>query len=341
MVLLGGAPHRIRLLASAALIAAAFVATGMAGYIDALASVSIRARPQFAELVNGFKALILDDAVRKSFFANLSTCQNQMEQYLPCLSQPSFPFFALSLAAAVCGTRSRNAVFRAISIYSVLLVFGLWFLGVAGSIHLFGAFHEFSVQHIAFAASVFTVLPLMIAADWLLDEARAFAWPLFIPPAIAAASITLFVVIPDIYVKHYPSLFRAVITGRYKGDAETPIIRYLREQVGLRPGAEFRGSVATYLGQSETMSRLTTERDRYQRIAESPTLSLVGHAEPSSEHRPMAVRHSKLRRIRAHDNKGAGPVHRRAVKREAVRLPHRPSRRDRPDILRMIGVAMC
>lgn len=270
VVLLGGAPHRIRLLASAALIAAAFVATGMAGYIDALASVSIRARPQFAELVNGFKALILDDAVRKSFFANLSTCQNQMEQYLPCLSQPSFPFFALSLAAAVCGTRSRNAVFRAISIYSVLLVFGLWFLGVAGSIHLFGAFHEFSVQHIAFAASVFTVLPLMIAADWLLAEARAFAWPLFIPPAIAAASITLFVVIPDIYVKHYPSLFRAVITGRYKGDAETPIIRYLREQIGLRPGAEFRGSVATYLGQSETMSRLTSERDRYQRIAESP-----------------------------------------------------------------------
>jgi hypothetical protein len=185
--------------------------------------VSIRARPQFAELVNGFKALILDDAVRKSFFANLSTCQNQMEQYLPCLSQPSFPFFALSLAAAVCGTRSRNAVFRAISIYSVLLVFGLWFLGVAGSIHLFGAFHEFSVQHIAFAASVFTVLPLMIAADWLLAEARAFAWPLFIPPAIAAASITLFVVIPDIYVKHYPSLFRAVITGRYKGDADHSI----------------------------------------------------------------------------------------------------------------------
>ena len=71
-------------------------------------------------------------------------------------------------------------------------------------------------------------------------------------------------------MKHYPSLFRAVITGRYKGDAETPIIRYLREQIGLQPGAEFRGSVATYLGQSETMFRLTAERDRYQRIAESP-----------------------------------------------------------------------
>jgi len=271
ILLLAGATHRIRLLAMGTFVIAVFILSGIAGYVDALASVSIRARPQFAELLNGFKALIFDDAVRKSFLENLSTCQNQMEQYLPCVTQRSFVFFALSLAAAASGTWSRNAIFRAISIYSALLVFGLWFLGVAASIRLFGAFHEVSVQHLAFAASVFTVLPLMITADWLLDKARAFAWLIFVPPAIAAASIILLVVFPATYVRYYPSMmFSAIINGRYNGDAETPIIRYLEQHIGLQRGTDFRGSVATYLGQSETISRLSSENDRYRRIADSP-----------------------------------------------------------------------
>jgi hypothetical protein len=282
VVLLLGAPHRMRLLATVALIAAFFVVAGFAGYIEALASVSMRAKPQFADLVSGLRALVSDDAVRASFVSNILGCEGQMTQYLPCISTPSFPFFAFSLAAALCGMRSSNAVFRAISIYSVLLQLGLRFFGAAEPLRLFGNFHEVAVLHVAFAASTFTVLPFMIAGDWLLRRARAFAWPMFLVPSVTAAAIIVFVVVPDYVRKSYASIRSAIINGGYKGDAETPIIRYLQRHIGLQPGGEFRGSVVTYLGQSETMSRLLPDidTDRYVRIADSPLYLFMATQNP-------------------------------------------------------------
>ena len=135
--------------------------------------------------------------------------------------------------------RSSNAVFRAISIYSVLLQLGLRFAGAAEPIRLFGNFHEIAVLHIAFAASTFIVLPFMIAGDWLLRRARAFAWPMFLVPSVAAAAIILFVVVPDYVRKHFPSIRSTIINGGYKGDAQTPIIRYLQRHIGLQPGENF------------------------------------------------------------------------------------------------------
>ena len=281
VVLLLSAPNRLRLLALGMLIAAVFVLMGVAGYIDALVAVSVRPRPRFADLLNGLEALIFDDAVRASFLASLSSCKGLMVRYLPCIGQPSFPFFALSLVAAACGTRSANASFRTLSIYSILLQLCLWFLSAAELIKLFGSFHAVAaVQHIAFAASVFTVLPFMIAADWLLRARQAFAWPMFLVPAAAAVAITLLVVIPHPYVRNYPSVLAAIIYGGYKGDAETPIIRYLRQHVGLQPGATFRGSVATYLGQSETMTKLWAETDRYRKIQNSPMFLFIATQNP-------------------------------------------------------------
>jgi len=282
VILLLGAPHRARLLATVALIAAFFITTGLAGYIEALTSVSMRAQPQLADLVNGLRLLVSDEAVRASFVSTLLVCQGQMSQYVPCISTPSFLLFAFSLAAAVCGIRSSNAVFRAISIYSVLLQLGLRFAGAAEPIRLFGNFHEIAVLHIAFAASTFIVLPFMIAGDWLLRRARAFAWPMFLVPSVAAAAIILFVVVPDYVRKHFPSIRSTIINGGYKGDAQTPIIRYLQRHIGLQPGGEFRGSVATYLGQSETMSRLLPDidTDRYIRISDSPLYLFIATQNP-------------------------------------------------------------
>ena len=119
VILLLGAPHRARLLATVALIAAFFITTGLAGYIEALTSVSMRAQPQLADLVNGLRLLVSDEAVRASFVSTLLVCQGQMSQYVPCISTPSFLLFAFSLAAAVCESalqmrsseRSRSTVF--------------------------------------------------------------------------------------------------------------------------------------------------------------------------------------------------------------------------------------
>ena len=203
VILLLGAPHRARLLATVALIAAFFITTGLAGYIEALTSVSMRAQPQLADLVNGLRLLVSDEAVRASFVSTLLVCQGQMSQYVPCISTPSFLLFAFSLAAAVCESALQMRSSERSRSTSVLLQLGLRFAGAAEPIRLFGNFHEIAVLHIAFAASTFIVLPFMIAGDWLLRRARAFAWPMFLVPSVAAAAIILFVVVPDYVRKHF------------------------------------------------------------------------------------------------------------------------------------------
>ena len=238
VILLLGAPHRARLLATVALIAAFFITTGLAGYIEALTSVSMRAQPQLADLVNGLRLLVSDEAVRASFVSTLGLPGTDVAV---CALHFDTELSALCLLAGRrrVRIRSSNAVFRAISIYSVLLQLGLRFAGAAEPIRLFGNFHEIAVLHIAFAASTFIVLPFMIAGDWLLRRARAFAWPMFLVPSVAAAAIILFVVVPDYVRKHFPSIRSTIINGGYKGDAQTPIIRYLQRHIGLQPGENF------------------------------------------------------------------------------------------------------
>jgi hypothetical protein len=162
------------------------------------------------------------------------------------------------------------------------LQLGLWFLGVSETIRLLGSFHDVvAVLHVAFAASVFTVLPFMIAADWVLRRTPALAWPMFLVPTAAAIAIIMLVVIPHPYVQtSYPSVWDAIVKGGYKGDLQTPIIRYLKEHIGLKPGAVFRGSVATYLGQSETMTKLWPETDRYRKIPNSPLYLFLATQNP-------------------------------------------------------------
>jgi hypothetical protein len=270
VVLLVALPQRGRMLMLAAGLALAFVATGMAGYLDALMAVSARPLGQWIDLLNGLKALLLEPETRAQMLANLSTCKGQMRNYLPCIEQPSIVFFGGSLAAALYGLASANRVSRAICAYAMLLQASLWFLGAAERIDLFGSLHSIAVQAEAFPTTNFVVLPFMIAADAMLRRARSLAWPILALPAAAAVAITLLVVIPHPYVRLYPSLIGTIASGGYKGNAETAIVRRLRENIALQSSGEFRGSVATHFGYSQTMSRLMPDADRYRRALQSP-----------------------------------------------------------------------
>jgi hypothetical protein len=185
-VLLVALPHRGRLLMLVTGLVLAFVVSGMASYLDALIVVSPRPMGRWIDLLNGLEALLADPETRARMLANLSTCQGQMRNYLPCIEQPSIIFFGASLAAAL---------------YCLAL----------GNREL-----------------------------------------------------------PHPYVRLYPSVIGTIAYGGYKGNSETAIVRRLREDIALPPGGEFKGSVATHFGYSETMSRLFPDADRYQRALLSP-----------------------------------------------------------------------
>ena len=62
----------------------------------------------------------------------------------------------------------------------------------------------------------------------------------------------------------------AIIRGVYKGDAETSIVRYLRQEIGLKRGSTFRGVAATYMGNNLPMERTFGKQHRYYKVPNSP-----------------------------------------------------------------------
>lgn len=63
-----------------------------------------------------------------------------------------------------------------------------------------------------------------------------------------------------------PPIVKAILRGDYKGDAETPIVRRLRQDIGLSRGSEFRGVAATYLGNDLAMEQPFGKGHRYGKI---------------------------------------------------------------------------
>jgi hypothetical protein len=87
---------------------------------------------------------------------------------------------------------------------------------------------------------------------------------LAVVPAGAAVWITYFYVMRDPNVS--PPIVTAILHGDYKGDAETPIVRHLRQDIGLSRGSEFRGVAATYLGNDLAMEQPFGKGHRYGKI---------------------------------------------------------------------------
>src|SRR5262249_53238595 len=145
------------------------------------------------------------------------------------------PPFLFSLYVLV----SKSAVHRAILVYYLPLQFVFWFLATAEYISLFGSVHHILSYLVAFSAHTFVVLPYAIIADALLALrsrlAAAAAWVLFALPAVAAVLI----IVPMIASRQ--SALDAIVMGYSVADAETPIVRYLRREIGLERGNVFRG----------------------------------------------------------------------------------------------------
>jgi hypothetical protein len=176
-------------------------------------------------------------------------------------------------------------------LYYLLLQLGFWFFATAQAIALFPSFLSFEVYLIAFSANTFVVLPYMVICDRLqrLVEqprvrssselntvalgqlaGRVALWGMFAIPLASALLITFFFVIRDPNVRLYSSLPAAIIRGVYKGDAETSIVRYLRQEIGLKRGSTFRSVAATYMGNNLPMERTFGKQHRYYKVSNSP-----------------------------------------------------------------------
>ena len=94
--------------------------------------------------------------------------------------------------------------------------------------------------------------------------ARLALFALSVVPAGAAVWVTYFYVMQDPNVSR--PIVKAILHGDYKGDAETPIIRHLRQDIGLSRGSEFRGVAATYLGNDLAMEQPFGKGHRYAKI---------------------------------------------------------------------------
>jgi hypothetical protein len=286
------AARRLLLLASVLVIA--FVASGMLGYLDALASISARPRPQLSDLFKGWGDIIFNERMRNAVIGNASPCYGPNSHFLPCIYDLVGVLFLPPLFFTLYAVITSNIVFRALLLCYLLLQFGFWFFGTV-HIVLFDSFREFDFYLLVFSGNTFVIFPYMIVSDRLqrlvalgrrvesssevngtmfslpaVRLARAALWVMFVIPATAAVLITFFVVIRNPSVAQHPSLLGAILHGIYKGNAETSIVRHLRREIALERGSTFRGVAATYLGNNLAMERMFGKQHRYDTVWTSP-----------------------------------------------------------------------
>ena len=286
-----------RLLLVAAVIAVAFAASGMWGYLDALRAISGRGGPQFSQLIIGLHELVFDEQVRRAFLARALGSDGLLTFWcerpgtpLPSCASPAGVLLLLPMLLCAYAVITRNILFRAMLLSCLLLQLGVWFLMAKAAVGI--ALINQSVGLIASSSALtFLVLPYMIVFDRLqrrVDRRRGSMegsiavspetahdpvrgrlaglalCALSVVPAGAAVWITYFYVMRDPNVS--APIVKAILHGDTKGDAETPIVRHLRQEIGLRRGSAFRGVAATYLGNDLAMEQPFGKAHRYGKI---------------------------------------------------------------------------
>ena len=190
-------------------------------------------------------------------------CQNHYQLMCPSAVVGWFEMAALAgaiiLAVAGSGTKRRYgvvivALLASIHLYALLsiqLVLGR--LSTVSTPYLMWAF--FPLAPPAAVAAVGAVVArlagrraagsawLPAAANWLVAAAAVFAWMHWIEPYLPPPPASASVGPPPI----------ALVPAR-----QGPIVDYLRQHIGLKPGGEFRGYAATYLGAEDGLVRKVT-----------------------------------------------------------------------------------
>ena len=162
-----------RLLLVAAVLAAAFAASGTLGYLDALRAISGRGGPQFSQLITGLHELVFDEKVRSAFLARALGSDGLLTFWcerpgtpLPSCASPAGVLLLLPMLLCAYAVINRNMLFLAMLLSCLLLQLGVWFLMAKAAVGI--ALINLSVGLIASSSALtFLVLPYMIIFDRL------------------------------------------------------------------------------------------------------------------------------------------------------------------------------
>ena len=286
-----------RLLLVAAVLAIAFAASGMLGYLDALRAISGRGGPQFSQLIIGLHELVFDEKVRSAFLARALGSDGLLTFWcerpgtpLPSCASPAGVLLLLPiLLCSYAVYHQEHAVSRHAAELPAAATRRVVPDGQSRGRDradqperrvdrvVLGAHVSHSPLHDRFrppaaprgSAQRRHRGSLELAPETALDPVRGrlaglALCALAVVPAGAAVWITYFYVMRDPNVS--PPVVTAILHGDYKGDAETPIVRRLRQEIGLSRGSEFRGVAATYLGNDLAMEQPFGKAHRYAKI---------------------------------------------------------------------------
>jgi hypothetical protein len=244
-------------------------------------------------LIIGLHELVFDEQVRRAFLARALGSDGLLTFWcerpgtpLPSCASPAGVLLLLPMLLCAYAVITRNILFRAMLLSCLLLQLGVWFLMAKAAVGI--ALINQSVGLIASSSALtFLILPYMIIFDRLqrlADRRRSSIavspetafdpvrgrlaglalCALAVVPAGAAVWITYFYVMRDPNVSS--PVVTAILQGDTKGDAETPIVRRLRQEIGLSRGSAFRGVAATYLGNDLAMEQPFGKGHRYAKI---------------------------------------------------------------------------
>ena len=117
-----------RLLLVAAVLAVAFAASGVLGYLDALRAISGRGGPQFSQLIIGLHELVFDEKVRSAFLARalgkdglLTFWCEHPGSALPSCASPAGVLLLLPILLCSYAAITRNVLFRAMLLSCLVL----------------------------------------------------------------------------------------------------------------------------------------------------------------------------------------------------------------------------
>jgi hypothetical protein len=258
----GQEPYRALLwrwgaLATTLLVAAAF---GVPRYLAAMALTSARGDQAPAIFHPGWR--LLSPGYWWELVAQFPACTQLMQ--MMCASSIIGWFEIITLAGGLCLVFAASGVKRSYGMVIVVLLAALHFYGLLQTGKVLGRLHVIGTPFLMW--TFFPLAPPAViaaggfVAERLVGRRAGSAW---LPAVAACLMATLAVVIWERSILPY----QPRLPGRgplglapiaQMPVQEGPIIDYLRREIGLAPGSEFRGYAATFLGAPDGFVRAAT-----------------------------------------------------------------------------------
>jgi hypothetical protein len=195
--------------------------------------------------------------------ASYPLCLNEIQ--LMCPSAIIGWFEIASLVGGLCLAFACPGTKRRYGVVIVLLLVSIHFYALLSLQQVLGKLHVISTPYLMWAFFPLAPPSAIAAAGFagrLLLPRRAAMWPWM--PSVASWLIALaaIVVWVEFIQPSQPRLPGRGVLGlppiAHVPVNEGPIVNYLRQHIGLRPGSEFRGYAATFLGAHDGLVRKAT-----------------------------------------------------------------------------------